>query len=83
MNAIVVAEVYTGMYEQLLQAQGDSKAAKAQIEQRIPLGQRMTTPEEIAYQTVFLASNKATHTTGQLVYVDGGVVHLGIGANQT
>lgn len=36
----------------------------------------MTTPEEIANTTAFLLSNKSSHTTGQLIHVDGGYVHL-------
>ena len=36
----------------------------------------MTTPEEIANTAVFLLSSKSTHTTGQLLYVDGGYTHL-------
>ncbi|MDR2269833.1 MAG: SDR family oxidoreductase, partial [Sphingobacterium sp.] len=30
----------------------------------------------IADTTVFLLSDKSSHTTGQLVHVDGGYVHL-------
>ena len=44
--------------------------------ERIPLGQRMTSAEEIANTVVFLASGKSGHTTGQIVYPDGGYVHL-------
>ena len=36
----------------------------------------MTTAEEIANTVVFLLSDKSSHTTGQLIYVDGGYVHL-------
>jgi len=36
----------------------------------------MTTEEEIAAMTVFLLSEKSGHTTGQLIHVDGGYVHL-------
>jgi enoyl-[acyl-carrier-protein] reductase (NADH) len=36
----------------------------------------MTTPEEIANTVAFLLSEKSSHTTGQLLYVDGGYVHL-------
>jgi L-fucose dehydrogenase len=31
---------------------------------------------EIAYITAFLLSGKSSHTTGQLIHVDGGYVHL-------
>jgi L-fucose dehydrogenase len=36
----------------------------------------MTTPEEIANTAVFLLSDKSSHTTGQIIHVDGGYVHL-------
>jgi L-fucose dehydrogenase len=36
----------------------------------------MTTAEEIADTAAFLLSERSSHTTGQLVYVDGGYVHL-------
>ncbi|MDC6134678.1 SDR family oxidoreductase, partial [Burkholderia gladioli] len=37
---------------------------------------RMTTPEEIASTAVFLLSERASHTTGQWLFVDGGYTHL-------
>ncbi|MCR9083728.1 MAG: SDR family oxidoreductase, partial [Cyclobacteriaceae bacterium] len=43
---------------------------------RVPLGKRMTTPEEIASTVLFLISEKSAHTTGQHIYVDGGYTHL-------
>ena len=36
----------------------------------------MTTAEEIANTVAFLLSAKSSHTTGQLIHVDGGYVHL-------
>jgi len=36
----------------------------------------MTTPQEIADNVVFLLSERASHTTGQWVFVDGGYTHL-------
>ena len=47
-----------------------------EIVSRIPLGRRMTTPEEIAAMALFLISHQAGHITGQHLYVDGGYVHL-------
>ncbi|MEY4750229.1 MAG: hypothetical protein RIQ60_2443 [Pseudomonadota bacterium] len=75
-NAIVVAEVLTPMYERELAQQPDPAATQAAIERRIPLGQRMTTAQEIADTAVFLLSPRSSHTTGQWLYVDGGYVHL-------
>ena len=58
-------------------AKQDKSAQKlAEINQRIPLGKRMTQPEEIASMAIFLLSEKASHITGQHLYVDGGYTHL-------
>jgi enoyl-[acyl-carrier-protein] reductase (NADH) len=54
----------------------DSTAAKQSVEQLIPLQQRFTTAQEIANTVVFLASSRSSHTTGQIIYVDGGYTHL-------
>lgn len=75
-NAVVVAECYTPLYERWIQTLPGPKEKLASITANIPLENRMTTAEEIANMTVFLLSEKSSHTTGQLVYVDGGYVHL-------
>ncbi|TGV08809.1 SDR family oxidoreductase [Alcaligenaceae bacterium 429] len=75
-NAILPAEVMTPLYERWLQSFDDPEAAKANITRHIPLGQRMTTAEEIADTAVFLLSSRASHTTGQWLVPDGGYVHL-------
>lgn len=75
-NAVVVAESYTPLYEKWIQSLPDPEAALKKITERIPLGQRMTTPGEIADMVVFLLSARSSHTTGQLIHVDGGYVHL-------
>jgi L-fucose dehydrogenase len=49
---------------------------RLEIESKIPSGNPMTTTEEIADTVVFLLSDKSSHTTGQLIHVDGGYVHL-------
>jgi len=36
----------------------------------------MTTAKELAAMTVFLLSDRSSHTTGQWVFVDGGYTHL-------
>jgi L-fucose dehydrogenase len=75
-NAIVPAEVWTPMYERWLATLADPEARRREIERRIPLGQRMTTVEEIASMAVFLLSPRSGHTTAQFFHVDGGYVHL-------
>ena len=75
-NAVIVAECWTPMYEKWLSTQADPPAARRAIEARIPFGQRMTTGEEIAHMVAFLLSDRSSHTTGQLIHVDGGYVHL-------
>jgi len=75
-NAVVVAECYTPLYEKWINSFPDPEKKLAEITDRIPLGRRMTTEEEIAAMTVFLLSEKSGHTTGQLIHVDGGYVHL-------
>lgn len=75
-NAILPAEVYTPMYESWIQTFPNPEEKLAEINHRIPLGKRMTTPEEIASMAIFLLSNRASHITGQHLYVDGGYTHL-------
>jgi L-fucose dehydrogenase len=75
-NAIIVAECYTPLYEKWIQTLPNPEAKLASIESKIPLENRMTTAEEIANMTAFLLSVRSSHTTGQLIHVDGGYVHL-------
>ena len=75
-NAIVVAECWTPLYENWIKTLADPDAKKREIEAKIPLENRMTTAAEIADMAVFLLSEKSSHTTGQLIHVDGGYVHL-------
>jgi NAD(P)-dependent dehydrogenase (short-subunit alcohol dehydrogenase family) len=75
-NAVIVSESYTPAYEKWIKTLANPEEKLKEIESKIPLGNRMTKPEEIANAVVFLLSSKSSHTTGQLVYVDGGYVHL-------
>ncbi len=76
-NAVLPAEVMTPLYRDWVAARPDPDAALAKIQQRIPLGHRMTAPEEIAAAVLFLLSpTQSGHTTGQHVIVDGGYTHL-------
>jgi NAD(P)-dependent dehydrogenase (short-subunit alcohol dehydrogenase family) len=75
-NCVIPAEVITPLYERWLAQAPDPTAAREQLNRTIPLGRRTTTIEEIADTVIFLASPKSSHTTGQLIFVDGGYVHL-------
>ncbi len=75
-NAVIVSECYTPMYQEWIQTQDKPEEKLKAIQANIPLGQRFTTPEEIGQTVSFLLSDKSSHTTGQLIHVDGGYVHL-------
>lgn len=75
-NSVIVAECYTPLYQTWINSIPNPEEKLASIKAKIPFGSRMTTAEEIANTTVFLLSEASSHTTGQLVYVDGGYVHL-------
>jgi L-fucose dehydrogenase len=75
-NAILPAEVMTPLYRQWLDTFPDPASKLKEVVAKIPLERRMTTPDEIAAMVVFLISAKASHITGQHLYVDGGYVHL-------
>lgn len=75
-NAIVPAEVMTPLYQTWIQTFEQPEKKLAEITANIPLGNRMTSPEEIASTAIFLLSDKASHITGQQIFVDGGYTHL-------
>lgn len=75
-NAVVVAECFTPLYAKWIETLPDPQKKLKEIESKIPLGNRMTTAEEIANTVAFLLSERSSHTTGQLIHVDGGYVHL-------
>jgi len=75
-NAVVVAECYTPLYERWIQTLPDPEGKLKEITAKIPLENRMTTAREIADMVAFLLSTRSSHTTGQIIHVDGGYVHL-------
>lgn len=75
-NAVVVAECWTPLYESWLSTLPNPKETLQKITNKIPLGKRMTTPTEIGNMVAFLLSDLSGHTTGQLIHVDGGYTHL-------
>jgi L-fucose dehydrogenase len=75
-NAVIVAECYTPLYENWIRTFDNPEEKLREIADKIPFERRMTSAEEIANMVVFLLSEKSSHTTGQLIYVDGGYTHL-------
>lgn len=75
-NAVVVAECFTPLYARWIETLPNPQEKLKEIESKIPLENRMTTAEEIANAVAFLLSSASSHTTGQLIHVDGGYVHL-------
>lgn len=75
-NAVVVAECFTPLYARWIQTLPNPEEKLRDITSKIPLGNRMTTAEEIANAVAFLLSERSSHTTGQIIHVDGGYVHL-------
>lgn len=75
-NAIVVAECWTPQYANWIKTLPDPEKSLQEITSRIPLENRMTTIGEIGSMAAFLLSPLSGHTTGQLIHVDGGYVHL-------
>lgn len=75
-NAVIIAESYTPAYENWIDTMDNGAQKLQSIKDKIPLGNRMTTPQEIADTCLFVLSDKSSHTTGQFIYVDGGYVHL-------
>lgn len=75
-NSVVVAESWTPLYANWIKTLPDPEAKLQEIKLKIPFENRMTTTEELGNTVAFLLSEKSSHTTGQLVHVDGGYVHL-------
>ncbi len=75
-NAVVPSEVMTPLYRSWLDTFPNPEEKRRAIVAKIPLGKRMTKPDEIAAMVVFLISAQASHITGQHLFVDGGYVHL-------
>ncbi|AYB31953.1 SDR family oxidoreductase [Chryseolinea soli] len=75
-NAVIVAECYTPLYDSWIKRFPNPSEKLASITGKIPLEKRMTTADEISNMAIFLLSERSSHTTGQLIHVDGGYVHL-------
>jgi NAD(P)-dependent dehydrogenase (short-subunit alcohol dehydrogenase family) len=75
-NCVLPAECITPQYQKWFDSLNNPAATRKGIDNLIPLGNRMTTPKELADMIVFLASPRSSHTTGQIIFVDGGYTHL-------
>ena len=75
-NCVVPAEVMTPMYARWIESRPNPGETLQRIEKSIPLENRMTKAEEIAKAVAFLLSPCSSHTTGQIMFVDGGYTHF-------
>ena len=75
-NAVIPAEVLTPQYQDWVQKFDEPQEQLRSIASKVPLGRRMTAPDEIAAMVVFLLSPNSANITGQHIFVDGGYVHL-------
>ncbi|GHI84726.1 SDR family oxidoreductase [Streptomyces xanthophaeus] len=71
---LLPARIDTDRVRELDALSGDSDAARARNESRIPLG-RYGTPEEFGRAAAFLLSPAASYLTGVMLPVDGGFRH--------
>jgi NAD(P)-dependent dehydrogenase (short-subunit alcohol dehydrogenase family) len=70
-NAVAPGMTETPLFTEWVAERPDPERARAEVEDRIPLG-RLARPEEVADAIVFLASDRAAHITGVTLPVDGG-----------
>jgi L-fucose dehydrogenase len=75
-NSVIVAECFTPLYERWVSGFDAPEQKLEAIKRRVPFERRMTEAVEIAASVTFLLSPRSGHTTGQLLYVDGGYTHL-------
>jgi len=70
-NSIAIGVIETGIFLRLKEQGVFDEAWIEGVKSALPLN-RFGQPEEVAKMAVFLASNNAAYTTGQLIPVDGG-----------
>ena len=71
-NAICPGTIDTPSLSDRMAATGDIEIARENFVNRQPM-KRLGTPEEIANIAVYLASDEAKFTTGQVIAIDGGI----------
>jgi L-fucose dehydrogenase len=78
-NCIIPGGVWTSAFnrwaEKIEDPQEREQAVK-HLSDNIPLGKRFTEPGEVADTVVFTASKRCSHTTGEIIFPDGGYTHL-------
>ena len=74
-NILIPAEVMTPQYRSWLNKTPDPIDAERRIASKIPMGHRLTSPQEIASAVVFLLS-PSNKMSGERIFIDGGYVHL-------
>lgn len=75
-NALIISESWTPAYDTWIKTMEGGEEKLKSIVKKIPLENRMTTPQEIADSCLFTISERSSHTTGQFITVDGGYIHL-------
>ena len=75
-NALIVSDCWTPLYDYWINTFPNPEEKLKGILSVIPFENRMTTVEELGNMVAFLLSACSSHTTGQLIHVDGGYVHL-------
>lgn len=75
-NALIVGDCWTPLYDYWVNTFPNPEEKLKSILAVIPFENRMTTAEELGNMVAFLLSERSSHTTGQLIHVDGGYVHL-------
>jgi len=70
-NAVAPGYIATRLNLEQWEAASDPAAARKAVEDLIPL-RRIGTPEQVAWATVYLASDEAAFTTASILTMDGG-----------
>lgn len=71
-NSVCPGYIDTPIMDRVLDAMPDSVKARAELNQRMPLG-RLGRPEEIGAAVLFLASADAAYISGTELTIDGAV----------